>query len=393
MRFAYKAKHTDGKTSLGSVNAADMDSARKQLLAQDLYPFVLTEETERRGNSRVGLRTLRTFASSLAVLLESGAVLSKALQSLSTDTEDAGLCAVIKEISSAIAAGETFSNALLRYPTIFDKLFISLVKTGEQSGSLARNLRAASEVIEQRLEFRSAIQSMSVYPAVIACVGVLTVVVLLTVIVPKMTVVYQELGKELPLITRMVLGAAQLFASTWFLSVPFCVAAAWAVAGPWRAHAQRVLLTMQYRCKQTRDLAVKTNLTYFSSSVSTMLSSGTNLGAALDIVASSHHDIFFTDALRKATEGITHGRSFSQALTETGYFPKAFVNAVTVGEDSGTLAKVLASYAVDLRQETQRSIKTVTSLFEPAIILIVGLAVGFIVIAMLLPIFDIDVSF
>ena len=392
--FVYKARRRDGTFLSGRLEAVDACDARRMIVADGSFPSEIEElSTAEAGLRSVPLSALRSFLASLAVLLESGAVLSSALRSTASDTEDARMRAVTTDLAETVIAGESFSRALGRHPMVFDALSVSFAVTGERSGTLPKNLRAAAELIERRIELRASLASMCVYPATVAAVGILTVTVLMMFIVPKMTSVYADLGKELPLVTRAVLACSGFLGKTWFFLLFFAGGCVAVFGGVFRRRLLRALDDARYLFGPTRDLAVKTNIAFFSAAVASLLDTGTTLSSALRLVCGSQQDERFKKALSEVIDGISGGRRFSDALKDCGYFPSGFVNAVSVGEGSGTLSNVLVSYAAEMQHEMRRAVKTVMTLLEPAVIVAVGLFVGFIVIAMLLPIFDIDIAF
>ena len=394
-RYRYQAKNTALQLVEGSIDAESDVAAVNRLGGRGLFPITLTEafpetpaspQTARRG---IPARTLAHMSRQLADLLGGGLTLFYALALLAEQTEDPLLRAVITDVAQRVHEGQSFSEALANHPDVFSPLYLSLIKAGETGGALEDVLGRLADLLTAQSEFSSRVLSALLYPLVVLSIGLITVVVLLTYVVPKLTVLFAETGQLLPLPTRLLLGVSGLLSQWWWL---WLGGAAFGLAGvrlgfrhpAGRAAVDRWMLQLPL----VGMLVRKSQTTQCTRNLGGMLAQGVPMLQALDVAGSTLTNTTLRQALERAQQAVREGESVASALALTHQFPAFVSNLVAVGEESGTLDRALLKIAASYERDTERSLRLLTTVLEPLLIVIVGVIVMFIVIAMLLPIFQ-----
>jgi general secretion pathway protein F len=392
--YTYKARKASGELVRAKLEAASRQEALARLDSLGLFPLSLEEEFSRRRRSRVALKDLMEFTHQLSVLVNSGSTLLDSLNTLAGETEHAMLKPVVADILSQVKEGSDFSQALKKYPHIFSQFYISLIKVGEASGTLGQNLRSLAEFLEEELDFRATIVSILTYPLLIAGVGLLTIFVLLKFVIPKLVNIFQEIEQALPLPTLILVKVSDFFSQYWLFILGFIVLFFWGLSQFLRRPAQRL---SWHRRKLTLplvgELFKRIELCRFSRILSMLLKNGLPLSDSLRVLTFTVSNLFLRQKLEALGVEINEGSSLHEAMRRQAVFPRGFVNVITVGEQSARLEEVLDTVSLEYKKEIDRRIKRLLGFLEPALIVGVGLAVGFVVLSMLLPIFDLDFNF
>lgn len=405
--FRYQAIELNGAPVKGEIEAADRKTALQLLGARGLYPSVLENCTltgataarpalipaQHDGAVRVGGRVsgkdITAFTREMGALLAASIPIPQALDGLGEEEENPALRAIVQKIADSVRKGAALSAALEEHPKLFSKLYISMVKVGEEAGVLPKVMADLAELLEHEDELRGEVRAAVAYPIFVLCFGFVTVTVLLTVVMPKLFSMLTEMATTLPLPTLILLRASGFIQDYW---IPILLGAAAAIAGGrWFLRSPRgaekwdeVKLALPVLGGVYRSAA----LSRFARTLGTLAKSGVSLLPALKIVENTIGNIVLGKLIAQVAEETRGGDSLATPLRKLGIFPKTVVQMISVGEESGMLPEMLLKVA-DIEERHMRArTKTMISLLAPALILVVGALVGFMVIALLLPIFN-----
>lgn len=393
--YLYRAKKGPQEIVDGEIEALNQQEALSKI---DSLGFFLISIKEKQSSSKisekVSLKEVTAFTSHLSTLLNSGSTLITSLNTLVTETEQARINPIILDIILQLKDGKDFSESLKRYPCTFSQLYTSLVKVGETSGTLGENLKRIAEFLEEDMDFRNNITSILTYPLIIVGVGLLTVFILLKFVIPKLVGILNDLGQTLPWATTLLINFSNFFSKYGFfilILIPlfFLIGKNYIKNPKYRLQWDRLKL----RLPLLGELLTKIEICRLSRTLSILLKNGLPMDISLKVITSTVSNLFLRQAIVKVEEDIKQGVSLNAAMKKTKVFSSSFINVVTVGEDSGTLSMVLDNLSNDYNKEINRGIKNLLTLLEPLLILGVGLMVGFIVLSMLFPIFQIDFNF
>jgi len=395
-QYRYHAKNLQAQVVDGVLEAESATAAISRLNQLGVYPLTIAEVSAAQApparvaaSGRVPSRQLAHISRQLADLLGGGLSLFRALSLLDDQTEHALLRAVISEVAEAVRDGQAFSDALGRHPEAFSPMYLSMIRAGEAGGDLDAVLVRLAELLESESELRSRITAALVYPAVVLAIGVATVVVLLTYVVPKLTILFTETGQLLPLPTRILLGISQLLSQGWWLCLAALVAGGWSLRRFSRSPAGRAALdAMLVRVPVSGRLVRKIQTARFTRNLGAMVGQGVPMLQALEVSGSTVSNSTLRQAIAQIRDAVRQGQHLAGALAASRQFPAFVSNMVAVGEESGTLETALLKIASSYERDSDRALRIFTTVLEPLLIVVVGLVVMFIVISMLLPIFQ-----
>jgi type IV pilus assembly protein PilC len=337
---------------------------------------------------RVGTKDIAVLTRQLSTMISSGIPLLESLEILEEQTSDPGLKVVLDKVIGRVRAGSDFSSALSEHPRQFSKIYVNMIRAGESSGQLDVILQRLADYMESAEELKREIKSAMTYP-VISLVLVLSITVGLVVgVVPQFQSIFEQLGATtLPLPTRILLAVSNTLTQHFLtlLSVLVIAAASFALyirTRPGQRHWHWVLLHVPVFGPLFRKVAISR----FSRTFATLIQSGVPMLGALDIVAATAGNVLVEAAVLKAKEAVTRGETLGDPLTATRVFPPMVTRMISIGEKTGALEKLLMKIAEFYDQEVRATVKALTSLIEPLMICVMGLIVGFIVLAIFLPI-------
>jgi len=403
--YAYRALDSDGKAVRGVVDADSPQKARHRLRTDGLHPVELSPVSrfQVRGQplawlkkaltlrrNRLGL--LAVITRQAATLLFAGVPLVTALATIQEQTEDHDFSQILALIREEVTSGESLAQALGRRPDVFPADYIHLVRAGELSGALDPVLERLAEDLESRLARRGKIYSALAYPAFMTLVGGAVLFFLLSFIIPTLTGLFANLGASLPWPTRLLLGVSA-FLQTYWWAVILVLALLVRQARRFLKNEDnyRRIEAVVFNIPGLGALVQRLALARVLRGLAIMTAGGVALTTALTVTAQGLGRSGFAEALRIAAERVGQGRSLAEGLEASGMFPPVTRRMVAVGEASGTLTEMLARVAKTYEDETDQILSALTSLVEPIIILVMGLLVGFVVLSVLLPIFDLSV--
>ena len=405
--FRYQAIELNGSPVKGEIEAVDRKSALQILGARGLFPSSLearaqTGETaalsaqnpaqpapRARAGGRVSGKDVTAFTREMGALLTAAIPIPQALDGLSEEEENPALRATVMQIAESVRKGIAFSAALEEHPRLFSKLYVSMVKVGEEAGVLPKVMSDLAALLEHEDELRGEVKTAVAYPVFVLGFGIVTVTILLTVVMPKLFSMLEEMSTTLPLPTVILLKVSGFVHAYWIpiaLLVAGLVASVrWYVRTPKGAEKwDGVKLKLPILGGVYRSAA----LSRFARTLGTLAKSGVSLLPALKIVEQTIGNLVLGKLIAQVAEETRGGDSLAAPLRELGIFPKTVVQMISVGEETGMLPEMLLKVA-DIEERHMRGrTKTIISLLGPFLILIVGAVVGFMVIALLLPIFN-----
>jgi general secretion pathway protein F len=400
--FRYTAVESGGSTASGVIEAEDRRSALRLLGQRGLFPSTLEEcpsaggavpaTVRQPGGIRLGNRVRRKEITALtremSALLGAAIPIPQALESLGSEEENPALRTVIKQISEAVRKGDSFSAALNAHPRLFGTLYTSMVRVGEEAGVLPKVMNDLADLLEHEDQVRGEVLAAVAYPFFVLCFGVCTVAVLLTVVLPRLFGMLQEMLDVLPLPTLILLKISTTLSLYW---LPIFGGLAAAGGGLWwQARTARGAETwdrIKLRIPLVGAVFQSAALGRFARTLGTLVKSGVSLLPALKIVENTIGNRVLAAQVARVAEETRGGDSLAAPLRKLGIFPRTVVQMISAGEESGRLDDMLLKVA-DIEERHMRArTKTLISLLAPLLILVVGALVGFMVIALLLPIF------
>jgi type IV pilus assembly protein PilC len=396
--YAYRVRDRQGKL-LGGTLEADNEQAVVAKLRQLGYAPVSIEaekgagmkaEIRLPGSGRVKLKDLAVFSRQFATMINSGLSLLRALTILGEQTDNKRLAQIILLVRAEVEKGTSLSAAMAKHPKAFNRLYVAMVRAGEIGGFLDQVLVKVAETFEKEVALRGKIKSAMTYPVVVFVMVLAIVAAMLLFIVPTFESLYESLGGTLPLPTRVLMGASNGLRRFFPLVV---VAVGLLVFGlrRWKAttRGRYALDKFKLKVKVFGPLFHKSALSRFSRTLSTLIRSGVPILQALEIVGETVNNAVISRAVHDVQDSVREGESLATPLSKHATFPPMVVQMMAVGEETGALEVMLAKVADFYDQEVEAAVASLTSLIEPILIAVMGAAVGGMVVALYMPLFNI----
>ena len=389
--FNYTATTYEGTVVEGLIEASDERIAIERLKSSGVIPLKISVPKEGL-RKRFALRSARgeilVFTTELSALLGAGLPLDRSLNILSEITEGKEMKNILQAILRSIREGSSFSDALQRNPKVFSRLYISMVRAGEAGGVLDEILGKLNEFLESSQELKESILMAMIYPVILALTGGASIVILLTFVIPKFSVIFQEIGGSLPLATQLILSVSNGLRATWYILFPVVIVlAVWIKiyinSEKGRHQWDRV------KMKVVGDIVRKLETARFCRTLGTLMNSGVPFLQALNNSTEIIGNQIVADAVRRVAKDVKEGKGLAVPFSEAKVFPPLAVSMIKVGEETGQLQTMLLKVAATYEKSLRDSIKKFMGVLEPGMILIMGLVIGFIVISILMAIFSI----
>jgi general secretion pathway protein F len=402
--YAYKGLNTSGRAISGIVDADNPKGARLKLRRDGIFPTEVVEEQRRPKTAaaassvnlrqlfeRIAPQDLALMTRQLATLVGAGLPLVESLSALIEQTENARIKRILSQVREQVTEGTALADALKAHPRVFTDLYVNMVRAGEASGALDIVLLRLADYTESYAALRDKVRSALTYPVLMAVTSAGILFFLLSYVVPQVTKIFAENQASLPVMTVILLAISNFMQEYWWLLLGTIIIAVISVRLSVRTPAGRMrfdryMLSIPYAGKVLKKLA----LARFARTLSTLLNSGIALLTSLDIVKNVVNNTVIAAAIEDARASIREGQSIAPPLKKSGLFPSMLIHMIAVGEKSGELEQMLAKAADSYDNEVSASIAAFTSIFEPVMILVGGAVVLFIVLAILLPIFELN---
>lgn len=397
--YRYEAKSSSGKVTTGILTAANLGAASQQL--RDRGEFILALAPADDGSRKKaisvslslgpGAKDVHAFTAQLAVMIRAGISIRAAVEGIAEQTENPRFKAILMQIKKDVESGKQFSDALMRHPKIFSPLYINMVKASELSGGFSKMLDKIATYLAQQIETRGQVVGAMIYPGIIGSLAIFTTVFLLTFVLPRFMVIFQGKEAALPTPTRFLLALSTFMTTYWYILILGVIVAAWGLVlmlrTDWgRLWFDKVKLSIPLFKKLFRAL-------YISRSLHTMgqlINAGVPMLDTISITADISGNILYKRMWRAVYSAVKQGRKISQPLSKSPLLPKAVVQMIGAGEESGKLGEVLDEVSEFYSRELKAVIKSVTAMIEPLMIVAMGSIVGFIAMSIILPIFKLS---
>ena len=400
-KFVYEAKTSPKDITKGAIDAENKSAAIRKISQMGYYLLSLEEEgseilkRSQSGKSyffnRVSLKDLADFTRQLSDLLEAGIVITQALDILQNQTQNIKLKKIISDIRDFCVGGNSFSNALARHPRVFSSLYVSMVRSGETGGMLENILKRLSDFYDKQLDIQTKIRTALAYPVLMAIVGVVTITILITFVIPKMMVMFTDFGQTLPLPTRILLDMSTIMREYWLIIIGFLAAIVIVMIKIYGTKEGRLVIDrLKLNFPLMGRLIKKVEVASMARTLATLLENGVPILESLKVVIETVENVVIKEDIEKAYTAVKEGSSLANGFGLSRTILPAAINMIAIGEESGHMEKSLLKVAMGYEREADEAIKIMMSLLEPILILTLGIIVGFIVISMLLPIFEIN---
>jgi type IV pilus assembly protein PilC len=339
---------------------------------------------------RITAKEITILTRQLATMLNAGVPLLQTLEILAESHANPAVVRLLRAIQTDIATGSSFSEALARFPRYFDVLFCNLVAAGEQAGMLDQLLTRLADYKERHIALSNRVRAALIYPIAIVTVALLVTAVIMIWVVPAFREVFASFGAELPLSTRMVIALSDWFASYWLSAGAVCAAGLTLCFHYWKRSItiQRMVDRLLLKLPVFGPLIGHACIARWSRTLATMFAAGVPLMSSMEIVGKTSGNALYLEASRQIQRDLSNGRSLTQAIAGTGRFPNLVAQMAAIGEESGTLDRMLGKAADFYEAQVNQTVNTLSSVIEPLIMVILGGLIGTLVIAMYLPIFQ-----
>lgn len=394
--FSYRAIGPDGKEKKGSMEADSKEEVAKRLRDDGLTPTsvvaasLLNKDLNFSFGSKKGKgvkpRDLAVFCRQFGSILRAGVNVIGALDMLSEQTENKVLKAALKGVQTSVEKGETLAGAMKAEKAVFPSLLINMVAAGEASGSLEASIDRMADQFEKDAKLKAMVKKAMMYPLVLCFVAIGVVIVMLTVVIPQFTSMFDDMGGELPAFTKAIVGASDFIIQYWYILLIIVVGIA-VLFNLWRKSesGSYILAKIKVKAPVLGVLTQKTACARFSRTLSTLMAAGMPMIEAIDICARTMDNLLYRDALLKVKNGVGLGLELSTQLKATGLFPAMVVHMTGIGEETGSLEEMLNNVAVYYDEEVETATQSLTALMEPMIILVMAGIVCLLIAAIYTP--------
>ncbi|OGW58325.1 MAG: type II secretion system protein GspF [Nitrospirae bacterium RIFCSPHIGHO2_02_FULL_42_12] len=397
--FEYRGLTAEGKDTRGFIDAENLQSAKTKLKKSGVFPVSISEETKKKAEGepsavrsilrRVKKTEISIFTRQLTTLLTAGLPLMEALSATIDHIDDPVLKRTITRIREDVREGRSLADAMKAHPRAFSGLYTNMIQAGETSGALDVVLARLADFQESQVKLRNKIWATMTYPVMMLFIGLGVMVFLFTFVIPQVTRVFEDLGQALPLPTLVLISISNFFRFYWWVIIGVILILTFALAKyiktpKGKVVYDRLILKAPLFGKIIKLIAISR----FSRTLSTLLASGVPLIASMDIVKAVVNNSVLSKVLEDTKDRVREGEALSEPLKRSGMFPSMVIQMITVGERSGELERMLSKVSDAYDNEVDTTVAGLTSLLEPVMILVMGVIVLFVVLSILLPIFE-----
>lgn len=401
--YEYIALDEKGHQRKGFVDAMGVAAVRQKLREEGVYPVEIKPSLEKKDDTLSGILTINLwqkvpvkdisiFTRQLSTLLGAGIPLVPSLTVLVAQTKNPLLKKTLAQIREQVNEGKSLTEGMLNFPRIFPPFYINMVKAGEASGTINLVLEKLADFSENQQALTSKIRAALTYPIAMFVIGCIIVFILMAFVMPKITGIFAEMHQTLPLTTLILIAVSNFLKVFWWLILLIIGAAIitsrYLISRTDAGH--RVWDNIKLKSPLFGSINRKIAIARFARTLATLLQSGVPLLSALEIVRNVVNNVLIGDAISKTSKEVEEGQSLSGPLAQSGIFPPMVIEMIAVGEQTGTLEKMLNRIANAYETEAQTDIMVMTSLLEPVMIIVMALLVVFIVASILLPIFEMN---
>ncbi|MFQ5637211.1 MAG: type II secretion system F family protein [bacterium] len=398
--FEYQAKAAPGETVRGQLQAESADALTLHLTELGLYPLEISplqeDQVLRHGRRTILSRrparaAVIVFTRQMANMLEAGMTVHGALHVLQNQTQESPLQGVFRDLAHRLRDGYKFSDACAAWPKVFSKFYVNMIRSGETGGMLELVLGHLADYLEKEDDVRKQVNAALAYPVLMFSMGALTVTVLLAFVIPRIVSMFDDMGQALPLPTQILVSVSH-FTSQYWTAIAFVAGGLIVVFKMIQARPdfKQKLDQLKLRLPLLGSLNVQAEITQFARTLSALLTHGVPVHRAFEVVVAACKNSILQEAFQQVAESVQRGGRIGESLLEVKKFPPLLGQMISVAEETNQLENALEKIAQSGTREVERRVAMLTRLMEPALILLLGLVIGFIVFAMMMPILQMD---
>ncbi|MFC1627422.1 type II secretion system F family protein [Patescibacteria group bacterium] len=399
-KFDYVATGKDQKKTQGQVEAVSQAQATAILRNKGLFIISMQKIEVATGLSKFfqGFKKVKNddvvhFTRQLATMINAGLPLTTALSILKYQSNIV-LAKVLDDVLRDVEGGGSFYKALAKHEKVFTPVYLALIRSGETAGMLEKILKRLAKTLEKQAEFRSKTKGALIYPAIITVAMIIVAVVMMVFVIPKLTGLYDEFGAELPTATRVLIGISNFMVKTWYLMLFLLIGGGYSLA-KWikTASGKAIYDAYMLRLPIVGKLKTKVILTEITRTLALLVAAGISIVEALNIVAGAAGNVVFGKSIKVAAKDVEKGIPLAAAIGQFEHFPPIVSQMIAVGEETGKIDEVLMNVSGYFESEAEEAIKGLTTAIEPLMMILLGVGVAFLVIAIVLPIYNLTSQF
>lgn len=392
VEYIYTAVGKDGKKIKGTIAATNESRARILLKEQGIVPTKLTKQTLLNKDINISIgaavkpRDLSVFCRQFQSILKAGVTIVEALEMLADQTENKVFATAIRETKTAVQKGSTLGGAMKMHPKVFPNMLVNMVEAGEVSGSLEVALERMGTQFEKSAKLKGLVKKAMIYPIMILIVAFVVVIAMSILVVPKFAEMFEDMGTEMPAMTAAIMNFSDFILTKWYLVLLVIAVVGFAIYFFAKSDiGRRFFGRLSIKLPIFGKLIVKSTAANFARTISTLVSAGVPLSEGLEITARSMNNVLFKEALKDAKLKVEQGSNLSEPLAACGLFPAMIPQMIRIGEETGNVDGMLVKAADYYEEEVEIATGSLTSLIEPLIIVVLGVIVGFLVLALYMP--------
>lgn len=390
--WGYVAIDKSGKETKGSRDADNKEQVTRELKNQGLIVLDITEQNALTKDISFDFggkptpRDLAVFCRQFASITRAGVTIIQTLNMLAEQTENVKMQKALQAVRADVEKGESFADSLARHDNVFPELLVQMARAGEASGSLETAMERMAIQFEKSAKTQALIKKAMIYPIVVALVAVAVVIVMLVFVIPRYMDMFEELGTELPGITKAVVAMSTFIQNYWFIIVPVVAITVFAIKTWAKTNSgKHVVGKLALKIPAIKNMVVKSASAQMARTLSTLLTAGVPLIEAVDIVSDTMTNIWFKEALKEAVEQIVIGVPLSQPLQTCGLFPPMVYHMIRIGEEAGSTEEMLNKLADYYEEEVEMAVQSLMAAMEPMIIIVLACIVGVLIGAVMAP--------
>jgi type IV pilus assembly protein PilC len=393
--FNYKARDEEGKLVEGKIESNDEASAISLLQDQKLFITSLAKTTNIKTFSglsgffnKVPLKEKIMFTTQMAVMIKSGLPILEAVKTIENQTQNKNMTKVLQEVIKDISAGLSFSKALSKHPNVFNETYTKIVESGEKSGRLDKVLLKLSRDLDKDYDLSGKIKSALMYPAFILFVLVVVLIVVLVYVIPQLKNIFNDVGVQLPLLTRIIVGLSNFVVKFWWAILIIIVVLVIFIRRYLRTDKGSYAFDkLKLKTPVVKQLMLNIYMSRFTRSLSSLVSAGIPMIDVLNTTKGVIDSAVFEKEVEKIVVKVESGASVSKAMKDSPYFPPIITSLVAVGEKSGKTDYILKNLSQFLEKEVDTTVRNLTSLLEPIIMVVLGVGIAIVIVSVIMPIY------
>ncbi len=394
--FEWEGKDKKGAKQKGLMSGPNQDLIRAKLRRQGVVPTKIRKQRKAGGKGKkITAGDIAIFARQLTTMMGAGVPMVQSFEIVANGLENKSMRDMVNGLKAEVESGSNLTNALRKFPDVFDELFCSLVEAGEQSGTLETLLGEIAEYKEKSESLKKKIKKAMAYPIAVLIVALIVTSILLVFVVPQFEALFSGMGGDLPAFTKMIVNASEFLQKWWYVAFGGLGLGVWVFMQAKKKSKKfsRFLDRVALKAPVFGDIVVKAATARFARTLSTMSKAGVPLVEAMDSVAGVAGNSVFEDAIYKMRDEAATGQRLQTSIDNSGLFSNMVVQMVAIGEESGSIDEMLGKVADFYEEEVDNAVDAMTSLMEPMIMAFLGVVIGGLVVGMYLPIFKMGDAF